>query len=207
MKLFTSAAILALTAATATTVQAATINPMNEIAPVGSTNSPGNWGRGYSFTADVADLFVTELGLATPFAQVHEIALWDLTNSVRMALVTGIQSIADTWVFQSIAPVALTQGNLYAVTLYGDSGESYYYTNSPSFLPDTTEISYVDMRYCNGCDESGLPTTILNGYNYGYVDIGYQIGNPSAVPLPAAGLLLLGAMGGLALMRRRKPSA
>lgn len=184
--------------------EAATINPMNEIAPAGLINSPGDWGRGYSFTADSANIYVTELGLATPSAAIYEIALWDLTNSVQLALLNGIQSVANAWTFGAIGPVGLTQGNHYAVTLYGDAGEQYYYTNNTAYLPSTADISYVDLRYCNSCNEGVLPISILNGFNYGYVDIGYQIGAPSAVPLPAGGLLLIGALGGLALAARRR---
>lgn len=185
--------------------EATTIRPMDEINPTGSTNNPGfDWGRGYTFTADTADIYVTELGLATPATSIYAIGLWDLTNSVQLALLTGIQSVANTWVFGGITPIALTQGNFYAVTLYGNSGEYYYYTTDPAYQPNTADISYVDMRYCNGCNETTLPTAILTGYNYGYVDIGYQIGSPSPVPVPAAGLLLLGALGGLSIVARRR---
>ncbi len=42
------------------------------------------------------------------------------------------------------------------------------------------------MRCCNGCTSATVPGISLNDMNYGFVDIGYEIGSgASAVPLPA----------------------
>lgn len=43
-----------------------------------------------------------------------------------------------------------------------------------------------------------------DGYNGGITQIDYSYARVAAVPLPAAGFLLLGALGGMAALRRRK---
>lgn len=43
-----------------------------------------------------------------------------------------------------------------------------------------------------------------DGYNGGITSVNYSFNNPTPIPLPAAGLLMLAGLGGLAALRRRK---
>ncbi len=43
-----------------------------------------------------------------------------------------------------------------------------------------------------------------DGFNGGITSVNYSFNNPTPIPLPAAGLLLLAGLGGLAALRRRK---
>lgn len=207
---------LILTAATALSAQAASVRPMGEINPTGTrVNNPGNWGRGYEFNVTAADVWLTELGHVTPSKGVnadYDIVLWDVATQTRLASVSGLKGTASAtdWEFHSVAPIALTQGRNYAVTLYGSgNNESYYYTRDANYRPSGV-INYVQMRYCNGCDSSKFGTNLLSGLNYGFTDIGYQIGkpvpggSPAPVPLPAALPMLAAGLGLTGIMGRRR---
>ncbi|RYH09966.1 VPLPA-CTERM sorting domain-containing protein [Tropicimonas sp. IMCC6043] len=49
------------------------------------------------------------------------------------------------------------------------------------------------------------PSTVSNTTIQSFADLGYVVLDMTAVPLPASGLLLLGALGGIATARRRRP--
>ena len=58
----------------------------------------------------------------------------------------------------------------------------------------------IDLTSLFGFSDVTSITFTSTGGNVRFDDLGI----PSAVPLPAAGLLLLGALGGLTVMRKRK---
>lgn len=207
---------LIFTAAAAVSADAASIRPMGEINPTGSSiNNPGNWGRGYEFTVTASDVWVTELGHVTPAQGVnadYDIVLWDVLTKTQLASVKGLNGTVSStgWEFHSVGPVELTQGRNYAVTVYGSgNNESYYFTTNAAFRPSGV-IDYVTMRYCNSCDSSKFGTNLLGGYNYGLADIGYTIGqpgpsgSPAPVPLPAALPMLAAGLGLTGVMARRR---
>jgi hypothetical protein len=77
-------------------------------------------------------------------------------------------------------------------------------TDNPlaNYLADVFSFTSTDLRYVR-MDMSRCPQPIIGTYNS--CAIGEVAFNQvAAVPVPAAGLLLLGALGGLGLMRRRR---
>lgn len=185
---------------------ATTINPLNQASPSGmSTNTVPNWARGWQFTVNVADVWVTELGLITPSTGNYEIYLFDVATETALAS-TSASGGSSSWQFDSITPVELTNGSDYLVELYGvGDDQTYFYGTSNTFKP-TGAIEYVTMKYCNECSPGEFPTLTLDGYNYGLPDIGYQIGKPGQEPIPEPTTMLLFGTGlaGLAAVRRRK---
>ncbi len=77
-------------------------------------------------------------------------------------------------------------------------------TDNPlaDYLADVFSFTSTDLRYVR-MDMSRCPQPVVGSYNA--CAIGEVAFNQvAAVPVPAAGLLLLGALGGLGLMRRRR---
>ena len=107
----------------------------------------------------------------------------------------------------------------------GSFGFSYTFAVSGDYVIDVLgTINFYDQvyqylytyTYSYTCYKRGRPRTCGGSYPvYGYqtqvVDSGQLSGslgvNASAVPLPASAVLLLGALGGLGLMRRRAKAA
>lgn len=85
---------------------------------------------------------------------------------LRQAQVTAA---ADTFGYEPIAPLWLTKGSQYVLEVFSPQGDdAYYYA-----LPTTTNaaLTFLDMRYCNGCTASTFPTNVLGtAMNYGLPD-------------------------------------
>jgi hypothetical protein len=82
-------------ACAADTASATTINPMGQVSPAGSaTTTLSNWGRGYEFTVDAADVVVTQLGYVTPGAGSCELALWEVSTGTKIASRQGLGGTA-----------------------------------------------------------------------------------------------------------------
>lgn len=190
--------------------EATTINPLNQSDPSGFTvsNSTNNWGRGWKFTVNVDDLYVTELGLNTPEdTGQFSIVLWDFATQTALASVAG-QSGGPAWNFVPISPIALVNGSSYVVELYaGTSGSrAFYFADSlgPEWYP-TGDITYNTMQFCNSCGAATFPTLTLDGFHFGVVDIGYQVGEPvNTIPEPSTFVLLGIGLLGLCGYSRKK---
>ncbi|MYM68100.1 DUF4082 domain-containing protein [Pseudoduganella sp. FT55W] len=188
------------------TTNAATIHPLGDQLPVGfSTNNyfSGN-ARGWEFTAGVAGISVSELGIAPVSSGSYTVSLWDVATQSVLAQTTISNVSGEQWNWANLTtPVALTMGASYLVMGIGnDSGQSYYYGSGlPSSWYPTGDINYTRMMYCNGCTANSYPYDTLSGYQYGVVDIGYTV---NAVPEPSTYAMLgLGALVvGLAIRRK-----
>lgn len=194
--LFTAASIAA---------SAAPVHSLGDQAPTGfNTNGIfSGAARGWEFTAGVANINVSQLGIAPASGGSYTLSLWDVATQSVLAQTTMATTVGGAWNWANLASsVELTAGQNYLVLGTGnDSGQSYYFGNglASSWYPDGT-IDYVTTRYCNGCGANTFPLNKLDGYHYGLVDIGYTVGtDASTVPEPstfailAIGLLALGA--------------
>lgn len=187
--------------------QAASIHPLGQQTPDGGwfVNSPATWSRGWRFTAKVADIYVTELGLNTPVVgQGFQLDLWDVATQTSLASVDAVST--GNWHFESIAPIHLQQGSDYIVSVFSENDNSYWYKNglAASWYP-TGNIEYVTMQYHNDVGNP-FPYIKLSGFQYGLSDIGYQIGSPLAVPEPTS-LALFGIgvfVAGVRVARRQR---
>lgn len=185
---------------------ASTVNPMDMVDTAGATaTTPGDWGRGYSFTVTSDDVWVTELAWNTPsdLSFGYDIGLWDLDTQSQIASASNLQGTSGNWDSTDVSPVELTFGGNYAVTLYSVDG-AVYWSGEPEHMPGTEDISYVSAQFCRNCFAGTFPAFSMDGYNYGFVDIGYQIGEPSPVPLPAGLPMLAVAMAGFAFVKRNR---
>ena len=187
----------------------ADIYPLLEQDPGSSsflTNNVSNCSRGWRFVVNDSGVLVTQLGAnSLVSSQVSQtITLFDFNTHAVLAQVKTTPG--NGWVFVDLdTPVELTQGSEYIVSLYfGDAGGYYYGSRSSigdSWFPTGT-IEYIDMRYQNDYSASYFPDIFLNDYQYGLVDIGYEV---ATVPVPGA--VLLGSIGlscAGGMLRRRK---
>jgi hypothetical protein len=136
----------------------------------GSTGGVTNSQRGVRFAAN-EDLLVTSFGKNEPTGSNRYITLFDVATQaiLRQMQVSGP---AAQYSYQNLsAPIWLTQGTQYIIEMYQGNTDGYF------FGPSTTQIgqhlTYLDMRYCNGCDENTFPTNYLNAIHYGYPDFWY----------------------------------
>jgi hypothetical protein len=174
--------------------------PLDGLDPSGfNTNNPSSWFRGYEFNVNADNVEVVEIGLNTPASgESVVLELWDSNTQSLVAEITGVTTHGNSWRYHSLSsPVALDNGGTYVVGIRAlTQGTNYYFANglSSDWYP-TGDIEYTTMRFHNGGSQQ-YPTSTLDGYHYGVVDIGYVI------PAPA-GLALLG-VGGLVAARRRR---
>lgn len=134
--------------------------------PGGVTNSQ----RGVRFAAN-EDLLVTALGKNEPNGSTRYITLFDVATQaiLRQMQVSGP---AAQYSYQNLAsPIWLTQGTEYIIEMYQDNTDGYYYGPSTSQIGQ--HLTYLDMRYCNGCDQNTYPGNYLNSIHYGYPDFWY----------------------------------
>jgi hypothetical protein len=183
-----------------------TVYPLGMVDSSGANStSPDGWGRGYSFSVTTADVWVTDLAWNTPsdLSFGYEIGLWNMDTQTQIASAANLVGTGGTWVTTAVSPVELSFGGNYAVTLYSFDGDVFW-SGESAFIPNTADISYTSAQYCRACTLGTFPNMTLAGYNYGLVDIGYQIGEPSPVPLPAGLPLLAVAIAGFAFVKRNR---
>ncbi len=185
---------------------ASTIYPMDMVASGAATaTDPNDFGRGYSFTGDSDDVWVTNFAWNTPSDVTfsYDIALWDLGSMAQLALVTSLPGSNGVWSSTTISPVSLLSGGNYAITLYSELGWLFWSGDS-QYIPDSADITFTGAQLCYSCTSDVFPFDNLQGYNYGFVDIGYQIGQPppAPVPLPAGLPMLAIGLAAIALVRR-----
>lgn len=126
--------------------------------------------RGLRFAAN-EDLLVTAFGKNEPNGSTRYITLFDFASQaiLRQMQVSGP---AAQYSYQDLSsPIWLTQGTQYLIEMHQASSDGYYYGPSTSQIGQ--HLTYLDMRYCNGCDQNTFPQNYLNNIHYGYPDFWY----------------------------------
>ncbi|MDF3028187.1 MAG: hypothetical protein K0S23_2494 [Fluviicola sp.] len=126
--------------------------------------------RGLRFAAN-EDLLVTSFGKNEPNGSTRYITLFDVATQaiLRQMQVSGP---AAQYSYQDLAsPIWLTQGTQYLIEMHQGGSDGYYFGPSNSQIGQ--HLTYLDMRYCNGCDQNTFPTNYLNNIHYGYPDFWY----------------------------------
>ncbi|MNU73255.1 hypothetical protein D3C71_627340 [compost metagenome] len=145
--------------------------------PHSSTDSVSNGGaggvtdsqRGFRFYPN-EDILVTAFGKMEPTGTTRYITLFD---NATQAIIHQVQvsGPAAQYTYQNIAnPIWLTQGTQYILEMHQNSTDGYYFGSSTQI---GQHLTYMDMRYCNGCDQNTFPQNYLNAIHYGYPDMWY----------------------------------
>jgi hypothetical protein len=125
--------------------------------------------RGFRFYPN-EDILVTDFGKRDPNGTTRYITLFDFaTQAILMQ--TQVAGPAAQYSYSPIsAPIWLTQGTEYILEMHQGSSDGYYFGSSTQI---GQHLTYLDMRYCNGCDQNTFPTNYLNAIHYGYPDLWY----------------------------------
>lgn len=132
-------------------------------------NIVGDSQRGFRFAPN-QDILATAFGKNEPHGTTRYITLFDFASQaiLRQMQVSGP---AAQYSYTNLpAPIWLTQGTQYLLEIFQNSSEGYYYGAGPQI---GQHLTYLDMRYCNGCTQNTFPTNTLTGIHYGYVDMWY----------------------------------
>lgn len=125
--------------------------------------------RGFRFSPN-ENILLTAVGKYEPNASTRYITLFDFATQA-IIFQTQVSGPAAQYSYQNTAaPLWLTQGTQYILEMYQGASDGYYYGAAPQI---GQHLSYLDMRYCNGCDQNTFPTNYLNGIHYGYSDFWY----------------------------------
>lgn len=152
----------------------------------GFTLDPGFSGRYFDFTFSGSGTFSTTADQISGYYFLRSFAAGD---TIGAGTFTSHTSVLGDW--DTILVNDQTAG------VWGASHSGFL-----GFLGDAGHYGYLAYDFTR----SGLLSTI--SFNNGAYEsvAGQSITIPSAVPLPATGLLLVGALGGIAGLRRRKKS-
>lgn len=132
----------------------------------GVTNSQ----RGIRFAAN-EDLLVTAFGKNEPNGSMRYVTLFKVSDQ-SIVYQTQVGGPAGQYSYGNIpTPLWLTQGAQYILEMYQGGSDGYYFGPSTSQIGQ--HLTYLDMRYCNGCDQNTYPQNFLNSIHYGYPDLWY----------------------------------
>lgn len=146
----------------------------------GATGGVTDSQRGIRFAAN-EDLLVTSFGKNEPNGTARYITLFDVATQAILKQMQ-INGPAAQYSYQDLAsPMWLTQGTQYVLEMHQGSSDGYYFGPSNSQIGQ--HLTYLDMRYCNGCDQNTYPTNYLNNIHYGYPDFWYYSKN-NVTPAP-----------------------
>ena len=168
----------------------------------GASNNGWDAGRGIGFTV-TDDLLVSSVGV------LHDLTDIDLAWSLsEIDTLTGIYSVIETlasgssvtsteglaWIDRSFSAVTLVAGSNYLIefSFEGAANQNFFYDNG--------NVAWTQGAF------AGLEGT-QSGTFENFVTAAFRIGAsaaPAAVPAPAAAPLLVAALGGLAMIRRRR---
>ena len=183
----------------------------------GVTNSQ----RGFRFVPN-QDVLLTHLGKNEPNGTTRYVTLFDFDTEAQLAQLQ-VAGPAGTYSYSPLpTPLWLQQGKQYVLQIYQGSTDGYYFGASQQINP---ALTYLDMRYCNGCTQDTFPTNDLNAIHYGYSDflmrtrqqvapapvLAWGFFTPQNVPIPTlstwalAGLSVMLAL--LSISRARRQSS
>jgi len=151
------------------------------VGPHSSTDSVSNGGaggvtnsqRGFRFYPN-EDILVTAFGKREPNGTTRYITLFDNTTQ-GIILQMQVSGPAAQYSYQNTpSPLWLIQGTQYLLEMYQDATDGYYFGSSTQI---GQHLTYLDMRYCNGCDQNTFPLNYLNAIHYGVPDFWYYSKN------------------------------
>jgi hypothetical protein len=126
--------------------------------------------RGVRFAA-AESVLVTSFGKNEPNGTTRYITLFDNATQAVLRQIQ-VSGPAAQYSYSDLAsPIWLNQGQQYVLEMHQNSTDGYYYGPSTSQMGQ--HLTYLDMRYCNGCDQNTFPTNYLNNIHYGYPDLWY----------------------------------
>ncbi|MET0465688.1 MAG: DUF2341 domain-containing protein [Chitinophagaceae bacterium] len=146
----------------------------------GGPGGAGNSQRGFRFSP-TEDIFVTSFGKREPTGTNRYITLFDQTTQVKLDQVV-VAGPAAQYSYKNLSQTFwLNKDKEYSLQMYQDVNDGYYFGSSSSAGP---HIKYLDMRFCNSCDQNTFPTNSLPGMHYGYPDLHYYTRNQSIALMP-----------------------
>jgi len=145
-----------------------------------SSGAPGGVGdsqRGFRFYPN-EDVLVTAFGKREPTGTDRIITLFD--NATQAILLQHtVPGPAAQYSYSNLpAPLWLTQGTQYLLEMYQNATDGYYFGTSSQI---GSHLTYLDMRYCNGCDQNTFPQNYLNQIHYGTPDFWYYSKTNAAI--------------------------
>ena len=198
-------ALLALSGANASTV-------LDFNGTAGSSANTGNNTIGSSFTVTTSGLSITHLGvqdvnIATAnagtdgFTSSITVSLWTGNGATLLgsAVVTGTETLVGSYRFLELTnPISLTSGSSYLIGAYMGGGGERWIEGHPGsrFASGTAGITLNSSNFAGG---NAAPTSV--GGTGALVG---RWGAANAIIVPEPGAALLGGMGLLGLLRRRR---
>ena len=164
----------------------------------GTSGGVGNCQRGFQFIP-TQEILVTAFGKNTPSSLLRYVTLFQVSNQ-SLILQDTVSGPVGTYSYSNLystnAPytgLILNAGTNYVLEVYCDPTDpTYYYQTSSSIA---SQLTYVNMLYCNSCSSTTYPTTVLSNYHYGYPDMRfYTLSLPSPLPTVSVGS---GSAGGI----------
>lgn len=132
----------------------------------GVTNSQ----RGFRFVPN-EDVLLIQFGKNEPNGSTRYITLFDnATQAILRQMQVSGPAAQYTYV-DVPQPIWLTQGTQYLLEMYQGDSDGYYFGAGPQINP---KLTYLDMRYCNGCTKDTFPLNFLNAIQYGYPDFEFM---------------------------------
>jgi MYXO-CTERM domain-containing protein len=155
-------------------------------APFSSTNqvavttdsSAGTCQRGFRFSPKDYVVLV-QFGKREPTGSTRYITLFDFTSQMKL-LQVQVPGPAAQYSYIDVAPFVLTPNKEYVLQMYQGTSDHYYYGSSSGIA---SQLNYLDMRYCNACDQNTFPTSALSNFHYGTPDFRF-LARPAVSPVP-----------------------
>lgn len=156
-------------------VQNSSTNQVDGGQPGGVINSQ----RGFRFRPN-EDVLLTHLGKREPTGSDRYITLFDVETQA-IIVQDQVAGPAAEYSYKPLAqPIWLVHGKEYLLEMYQGSTDGYYFGSSTQINP---RLTYLDMRYCNGCTKDTFPTGFLLEIHYGYPDFLFRTrGQASSEP-------------------------
>lgn len=135
----------------------------------GSDGGVANSTRGFSFTPQ-RDILVVDMGKNEPNGTTRTLTLWDDANQTALRTIS-VGGAANLYSYEPlIEPIWLDAGTDYIATIFQGANDGYSFVSSSQVSADLT---YIGMRFCNGCTATTFPSSVLGNFHYGYVDFNY----------------------------------
>lgn len=145
----------------------------------GNSGSSANSQRGFRFKPN-QDILVTHFGKRTQNSTNQYVTLFDF-NTQSILRQTSVPGTPNVYTYiDNNNPIWLNPNTEYLVTIHSGSSDGYLFGAAGQ---SGQHITYLDMRYCNNCNQNTFPTSVLSNIHYGYVDFWYYLRNkPSVEP-------------------------